>query len=917
MAAISSFLGREGERARLAALVPSRRLVTVVGPGGLGKTRLVEEVCAGELASLPGPLHRCELASVSPRAEIGAEVAGQLGFPSLQSLVLGLGDEPALLVLDNCEHVRAAAAALCRGLLEVCPALRVLATSREPLGVDGEEVLVLGPLALPASEERADVDAAPATRLFEERARSAGARAPASAEEFGAIAELCRRLDGVPLAIELAAARARSLTAAELLAHLDRRFDLLQRAEPVGRARHRSLRAAIDASYELLDAREQAFFRGLGVFAGPFGAELAHAVAAPADLDRLGTLDLLSRLVDRSLAVAEPQRGFTRYRLLDSLRHYAEEQAVAAGEWQERVGRFVDAMVAEADHIVAAGSRCWTAEVMEQLFAHLGNFFAAIDRCVEADADAARSFRLALPLWGAIHQGRAAEVAAACERVLARWPEGDEPLRDVVLAVAAGASLPAGRLERAEVLAERALRGGSASALAAVIAHRALAVAAQQRGEGAAAASHFREGAARAEAAGLAPFARELVVCAAVTEGAVGALAPALAELEEARAAAEAAGDRIGVVWALVARTHLLVRAGRLGEARSALGAAERAREGFAYPYGAMVTARLHAALEALERGWAASSDAWRAAIDSATASGELAELALTLRAAAALARRVGDEPSAEMLLEAVPPGTHCSVNGDLFDDVGVATPSPRPAAGGAALRRVRERLAALAPGADSHGDAAETAHPQEPPGGGAAGDRAARSSALGAALHRSGDLWTVRFAGREARLRHLKGLDDLAALLARPGEELHCLQLAGASSVDPGDAGPLLDGEARRAYQARVRDLQGEIDEAREANDPGRAERAEAELDALVQQLSEAFGLGGRARPSGSAAERARSAVAWRLRAALKRLGAVHPELGRHLENAVRTGTWCCHRPETDVAWDVRLGAAPHGRSS
>ena len=154
--------------------------------------------------------------------------------------------------------------------------------------------------------------------------------------------------------------------------------------------------------------------------------------------------------------------------------------------------------------------------------------------------------------------------------------------------------------------------------------------------------------------------------------------------------------------------------------------------------------------------------------------------------------------------------------------------------------------------------------------------------------------------------MRHAKGLEDLAALLRAPGEEIHSLVLIGGGG-DEGDAGPVLDERARREYQARVRELQTEIDEASAGNDERRAERAEAELDALVQQLSSAFGLGGRARRAGSAAERARSAVAWRIRAAVKRIAEVHPELGRHLENAVRTGTWCCYRPDTDVSWDVR----------
>jgi hypothetical protein len=309
-----------------------------------------------------------------------------------------------------------------------------------------------------------------------------------------------------------------------------------------------------------------------------------------------------------------------------------------------------------------------------------------------------------------------------------------------------------------------------------------------------------------------------------------------------------------------------------------------------------MVTARLHAALEALERGFVASCGAWRAAIDAATAAGELAELALTLRAAAALARRAGDAETAQALLAAVPAGPHASVNGDLFGD---ALEMPPVGGGNAALRRARERLAEVA------------GHAKAPGGGARRPDAAARG-----ALLRSGGIWTLRFAGREAQLPHAKGLEDLAALLLRPSEEIHCLQLAGGSGP-LGDAGPVADARARRDYQERVRELQGEIDRAHAANDAGRAERAEAELDALVQQLSEAFGLGGRSRRSGSAAERARSAVAWRIRAALKRVVAVHPELGRHLENAVRTGTWCSYRPEADVAWDVRPGAELHGRSS
>jgi hypothetical protein len=156
--------------------------------------------------------------------------------------------------------------------------------------------------------------------------------------------------------------------------------------------------------------------------------------------------------------------------------------------------------------------------------------------------------------------------------------------------------------------------------------------------------------------------------------------------------------------------------------------------------------------------------------------------------------------------------------------------------------------------------------------------------------------------------VRHLKGLEDLALLFARPLQEIHCLELMGAEVVAQSGV-PGLDDRARREYQARVRGLQQEIDDARSANDPLRAERAEAELDALIQQLSAAFGLARRPRPTGSTAERARTAVTWRIRTAIKRLGETHPELGRHLENAVRTGTWCTYQPEAAVEWKIETG--------
>ena len=224
-------------------------------------------------------------------------------------------------------------------------------------------------------------------------------------------------------------------------------------------------------------------------------------------------------------------------------------------------------------------------------------------------------------------------------------------------------------------------------------------------------------------------------------------------------------------------------------------------------------------------------------------------------------------------------------------------------AAGYEAQARAAHRRAGLV------GDPPPLASPAPPPPVLPGAPRPATSQPAGTpSLILEGATWAVTYAGATQRLRDSKGLRDLAVLLAQPGQEVHCLDLVG--GVDVGaEAGPVLDQRARRAYEGRIRDLQADVDEARAGNDMARAERAEAELDALVQQLSEAFGLSGRARATGSATERARSAVGWRIRDALRHAAEVHPELGRHLQNSVRTGTWCSYRPEVSVPWEIEDG--------
>jgi hypothetical protein len=210
------------------------------------------------------------------------------------------------------------------------------------------------------------------------------------------------------------------------------------------------------------------------------------------------------------------------------------------------------------------------------------------------------------------------------------------------------------------------------------------------------------------------------------------------------------------------------------------------------------------------------------------------------------------------------------------------------------ALERARAALDRQAP----KGDAPTTIATSEPTG-------AATNAQQHAELVSEGDSWRAGYGGRTVRIRDMKGVRDLAVLLARPGVEVHALELMGAADVGR-EAGPQIDETARKAYQARIIDLQHEIDEARRDNDSARAERSELELDALVEQLSEAFGLGGRSRTTGSSSERARTAVTYRVRAAIRKLEQVHPDLGRHLSNSVRTGTWCSYRPENETTWTI-----------
>ena len=320
----TSFVGRDAELAELETVLKAHRLVTLTGVGGVGKTRLALELAARSASAFPDGVWVIELAAIGDPAVLPEAVAAVLGItqqPGMSladSISAALEGRVRLLVFDNCEHVLDAAADMIEAILARSKTVKVIATSREGLRVADEQLWPVPPLDVQSS----------AAMLFVERA-SAVAPSASLVEHSDAIAEICRRLDGIPLAIELAASRTLSMTVTEIRDHLDDRFRLLVGSRR-GLERHQTLRHAVQWSYGLLDAEERAALNRCSVFAGGFDVEGAHAVARSSD--KFATLDLLDALVRKSLVTADQSFGRTRFSMLETIRQFAEEQLVASSE---------------------------------------------------------------------------------------------------------------------------------------------------------------------------------------------------------------------------------------------------------------------------------------------------------------------------------------------------------------------------------------------------------------------------------------------------------------------------------------------------------------------------------------------------------------------------------------------------------
>ena len=334
---LTSFLGRAEDLDRVRALLTDHRLVTILGPGGVGKTSLALEAARALAPDFPHGVGVVRLAGVSdpellPEAVLTALGVREAPTTTPDDQLLGhLRDRATLVVLDNCEHLVDACAVLAERLLEFCPRLRLLATSREPLAARGEVQCAVEPLAVP--RDRADVEEvldSTAVQLFVDRARSAVPGFRIDSGNAGAVADICRHLDGIPLAIELAAARVATLPVDELADRMQDRFALLTTGPRTAEARQRTLRATVDWSYDLLSEPERVLLRRLSVFRGAWSLDAVHAVAGE-DLDRTDVVDTLSRLVERSL-VAVDRHGDQRYHLLETIREYAGRRLVETGE---------------------------------------------------------------------------------------------------------------------------------------------------------------------------------------------------------------------------------------------------------------------------------------------------------------------------------------------------------------------------------------------------------------------------------------------------------------------------------------------------------------------------------------------------------------------------------------------------------
>jgi predicted ATPase/class 3 adenylate cyclase len=400
---LTTFIGRERELEEARSRLASARLLTLIGPGGTGKTRLALQLAAELLPSFADGVWAAELAPLTDPALVVQTVASvfglreQLGMPVLELLIDFLREKELLLVVDNCEHLVDACAQLVEQLLHACPGLKIAASSREALGIAGETVYRVPSLSLPdpAFLTRAILAQSESVQLFVERASAANPRFALNDHNASAIAQICRRLDGIPLALELAAARLTVFSPEQVAARLDDRFRLLTGGSRTALPRQQTLRALIDWSYDLLSEPERSLFRRLSVFAGGCTFDAIESVCSQLDV-----LDLLTQLVNKSLVAVEEDAGESRYRLLETVRQYARDKLVELGEAEEARGAHFDFFL---KLIQTAGPKLETSEALrwvDRLEAEHDNIRAALEWGMENNLEGVlQAIPSLVPFW--------------------------------------------------------------------------------------------------------------------------------------------------------------------------------------------------------------------------------------------------------------------------------------------------------------------------------------------------------------------------------------------------------------------------------------------------------------------------------------------------------------------------------------
>ncbi len=578
---LTTFVGREREIGEAKQVLVSAPLVTFTGPGGVGKTRLAVELAGEMLDEFPEGMWFVDLGPLTEPNFVAPAIAQSVGVmhapgqPILDTLIDHLQGRRILLVLDNCEHLLDEAARTVDALLRSCGSLRVLATSREGLAIGGEAVFPVPSLSVPdpATATPADLPRYEAVRLFVERATAAAPGFQITEQNASAVAQICRRLDGVPLAIELAAARVRALPVEQIATRLDDRFRLLTGSSRVTVPRHQTLRQTIDWSHDLLDEDERIVFRRLAAFVGGCSLDAAEAVCAGPDVDASAVLDLLTHLVDKSLLIAETAGSEAHYRQLETIRQYARDRLLESGEAHDVLRRHRDwflAMVARAEPEFFQGAE--SADWLQRLDREHDNLRTALQWSLDEPGEEREGLHLAAGLWRfwEIH-GHLAEGRGWLERFLQATSgeisalQADAYTGAGILAFMLGDQAGASALHERSLELHRQVGDPNGIALAA----NNLANAAALSGDYAAARRLYET---------VIPWARErgdsrVVAFALVNSAEAVALdgdpVQARAQYDEGVAAFRQAGDRWGEAYGLDSLGVMLARLGQRDEATS------------------------------------------------------------------------------------------------------------------------------------------------------------------------------------------------------------------------------------------------------------------------------------------------------------------------------------------------------------